>query len=169
MTGSCASIPSLRRGAGPSVYSFLLWPILGLGVVGCGKPDEPPAVPGPVANVRGRVMRGDQPVAGVHVLARVTYGVTCRVSDSAPGGTVVSMTPTDSTGRFHTMAYPASGTEQRAGCLYIGAADPMRAETAWAAPRRVPAPLPGASTTRLPPVVEINVPRHARRSASAGE
>ena len=145
------------------MYSFLLCQILalGIGVLRCCKPDdqeEPPAVPGPVANVRGRIMRGDHPVAGVHVLARVTYGGGCRVSDSAPGGTVVSMTPTDSTGRFHTMAYPASATEQRTGCLYIGAADPVRAETAWATPRRAAPPVLGASTTRLPPLVEINVP-----------
>ena len=78
--------------------SFLLWPILMLviGGLGCRRPDDqkaPSAIPGPVANVRGRVMRGDHPVAGVHVLARVTYGVSCRVSDSAPGGTVVSTTP----------------------------------------------------------------------------
>jgi len=132
-----------------------------MGVLGCGKPDdhrEPPTVPGPVANVRGRVMRGDHPISGVHVLARVTYGIGCSVSDSAPAGTVVSMTATDSTGRFTTMAYPASIAEQRAGCLYIGAVDPVRAETVWAAPHRAPPLVRGAPTTRLPPVEEIDVP-----------
>ena len=143
----------------PRSYSLIL--LLGTGVVGCEKPGndgEPPAVPGPVANVRGRVLRGAHPVAGVHVIARVTYGAACRVSDPAPGGTVVSMTPTDSTGRFHTMAYPAAGIEKRPSCLHIGAADPVRAETAWASPRRAPPPVLGAATTRLPPLVEINVP-----------
>jgi hypothetical protein len=159
----CDLLGATQRGSESLGYSFLHWPILilGIGIVGCRSPDdrgEPPTVPGPVANVCGRVVRGDRPVAGVHVLARVTYGIGCRVSDSAPGGTVVSMTPTDSSGRFHTMAYPASSTEERAGCLYIGAADPVRPETAWAAPRRAPAPLRGASTSRLPPVMEIDVP-----------
>jgi hypothetical protein len=143
------------------VYSFLLWLILVLGVSGCGKTDrdeEPPNVPGPVADVHGRVMQGDQPVAGVQVLARVTYGVGCKVSDSAPGGTTVLMTPTNSTGRFRTTAYPASSTEQRPGCLYIGATDPLRAETVWAAPRRAPAPSPGALATGALPVLEIDVP-----------
>jgi hypothetical protein len=145
---------------GPSVYSFFPSLMLVLGVLGCGKSDvkEPPTVPGPVADVHGRVIRGDQPVAGVHVLARVTYGVGCSVSDSAPGGTVVSMRPTDSTGRFRTTAYPAAGTEQRVGCLYIGATDPLRAETAWAAPRRAPAPLREAFATGTLPVLEIDVP-----------
>jgi hypothetical protein len=144
------------------VYSFLARPLLlfSIGFLGCGESDEYGAlnVPGPVAHIRGRVMRGDQPVAGVHVLARVTYGAGCNVYDSAPGGTVVFMSPTDSTGRFQTRAYPASVTEQRVGCLYVGAVDPVRAETAWAAPRPAPAPSQKASRTRVAPVIEIDVP-----------
>ena len=134
--------------------------VLFIGVAGCAKPDdyvEPP--PGPVAVVSGRVLRGDHPVAGVHVLARVTYGIPCSPSDSAPGGTVVLMTPTDSTGRFYRVsAYPASAKEQRAGCLYVGAVDPARPETVWAAPRRARPPAQGGSTTDPPPDEEINVP-----------
>lgn len=130
-------------------------------VLGCAKRDEnrePPAISGPVANLRGRVIRGAQPIAGVHVLARITQAPGCRVTDPAPGGTVVSTTPTDSTGRFHTFAYAAVGAEQRVGCLHIGAADPVRAETIWAAPRPSPPLEPGASPGTLPPVISIDVP-----------
>jgi len=154
---------SRQVGGAPTACSVSLCAMLVLCicVLGCGKPDDydkPPNVPGPVANVRGRVMRGNNPVAGVHVLARVTYGVGCSMSDSARGGTVITMRPTDSTGRFKTVAYPASVSEQRTGCLYIGAVGPARSETVWAAPRRAPPLMRGASITRLPPVVQIDVP-----------
>jgi hypothetical protein len=149
----------------PCLYGLLV--LVGPGLLGCDKRDhyskapgsgrEPPIVPGAVADIHGRVMRGALPVSGVHVLARVTYGAPCRASNPAPGGTVWSTTPTDSTGRFRTTAYPAAGAERQAGCLFVGATDPVRAETTWAAPRPAPASVQGASTTRFP-VVEIDVP-----------
>ncbi len=141
--------------------SMLLWlvVVLFIGALGCGKPDDYPERPaGPVAVVRGRVLRGSHPVAGVHVLARVTYGTPCSPSNSAPGGTVVLMTPTDSTGQFYRVsAYPASTNEQRPGCLYVGAVDPARAETVWAAPRPARAPGQGGPTAHLPAEEEIDV------------
>ena len=78
-------------------------------VLGCakrGENREPPAISGPVANLRGRVIRGAQPIAGVHVLARITQAPGCRVTDPAPGGTVVSTTPTDSTVAFTPLPMP---------------------------------------------------------------
>ena len=144
-------------------HSFLWWPALVLSVaaLGCDEQREhrrPPAPPGPVAHIYGRVMRGNHPVAGVHVLARVTYGVGCNVKDSAPGGTTMMMTPTDSTGRFQTWANPPWTAERRTGCLYVGAVDTVRAETAWAAPRQVLTGTQQDSNTHRVPVLQIDVP-----------
>ena len=124
----------------------------------CGPPDardEPPAVPGPVAQVVGRVMRGDRPVAGVHALGRFTYGRPCSAANPAPGGTTVLMTPTGPSGYFQASAYPGAGV-RGPGCLYVGAADPATGDTAWASPR-IMVPQVGGSTTRFP-VLEIDVP-----------
>jgi hypothetical protein len=135
--------------------------LLGLGASGCEAPpremNRPPAVPGPVADIQGRLLRGNRTAAGVHVLARVTYGAGCNVKDSAPGGTTMMMSPTDSTGWFRTTAYPASVFEARSGCLYVGAVDTVRGETAWAAPRAAPPVQPGRGMQKVP-VLEIEVP-----------
>ena len=143
-------------------YSFLWWPtlVLGIGALACGESgedDKPPIVPGQAAYIHGLVMRGNRPMAGVHALARITYGAGCNVKESAPGGTTVLMTPTDSTGRFQATAYPASVGERRAGCLYVGAVDTIRAETAWAAPRPAPVPPRKFSPTRVP-IIKMDVP-----------
>jgi hypothetical protein len=142
---------------------FLYWSalVLSLAALGCDEQRDdrlPEAPPGPVAHIFGRVMRGNHPVAGVHALARVTYGIGCSVHDSAPGGTMMMMTPTDSTGRFQVMASPAWTAKPRPGCLYVGAVDTVRAETAWAAPRRVPAGAQKDSSTGRVPILQIDVP-----------
>jgi hypothetical protein len=135
--------------------------LVSIGAAGCEKPDQggkPPAIPGPAALVHGRVIRGHHPVAGVYVLTRITLEPGCRATDSAGGGTVVSATPTDSTGRFQTFAYREPGTGERTGCLHVGAADPVTAETAWAAPRPAPKQRPGAFDGNVPQVIDIDVP-----------
>jgi hypothetical protein len=143
-------------------HSFFAWPLLVLSAaaLGCDAQREPggPPAPGPVAHIYGRVMRGNRPMAGVNVLARMTYGVGCNVHDSAPGGTTKMMAPTDSTGRFQTTAYPAWAPERRTGCLYVGAVDSIRAETAWAAPRRALGTIQQDSITNRVPVLQIDVP-----------
>jgi hypothetical protein len=126
-------------------------------VAGCG-PADPPNVPGPAGVVHGRVIRKDQPVAGVHALTRITAGPPCRVTNRNLGGTSWSTTPTDSTGWFKMFANRNPGDEQTPGCLYVGAVNPATAETVWAAPRPAPTVEPGPWTGKYSAVLEIDVP-----------